>query len=220
MNIVFLGAPASGKGTQAKLISERFGLFHLDVGDILRKAAEDDKKIDKIINVQGKLLPEKATFKLIAERLEEINALKKGVVFDGYPRTVYQYQLLVDWLRKRGSKIDRIFFLDVSEDTLIKRISARRVCSKCGKVFNLITNPPKQKGVCDCGGNLFQRRDDTPEMIKKRLAVYYAKTKPLINLLSKKKNFLKLDGEKPIEVIFKLLKSDLKKFEKKTYDKA
>jgi len=157
---------------------------------------------------------------LIAERLEEINALKKGVVFDGYPRTVYQYQLLVDWLRKRGSKIDRIFFLDVSEDTLIKRISARRVCSKCGKVFNLITNPPKQKGVCDCGGNLFQRRDDTPEMIKKRLAVYYAKTKPLINLLSKKKNFLKLDGEKPIEVIFKLLKSDLKKFEKKTYDKA
>jgi adenylate kinase len=202
MNLIILGPQASGKGTQADLLTKELGLFHLESGELLRELAKTNKKIYEYQNVKGELVPDEETLGYIAKHLDEKDAFNKGVIFDGYPRSVRQYNLLKDWLNSKKQKINKAIFVNVSEDTTVERLSARRVCEKCKTVYNLITNPPPLPSRCECGGGLVQRDDDRPETIRKRLKVYKELTKPLIDVLRKEGNVIEVNGERDIDVIF------------------
>ncbi len=202
MNILILGPQGSGKGTQAQLLSGKMGYYYVESGRILREAAKSSPVVDEIINQKGQLLPDEETFSLIKGKLEsEAQDLNK-VVFDGFPRSFKQYSLLKDWLHSKGTKLDLAILLEIGESETIKRLSARRTCEKCGKVYNLITSPPPKEG-CLCGGKLSQRVDDTPEAIKTRLAAFREVTTPLIEQLGREGILIKLNGERPIQTIFR-----------------
>lgn len=200
MNVIILGPQGSGKGTQARLLSEKLGLFYFESGDFLRERARADSRIDEIINKKGELLPDEETFTLVRDFLKEKTQNLDGLLLDGYPRSLKQYQFLKDWLTDEGKKIDLAIFLTISDAESIRRLSARVICPKCGTVYNLITNPPPG-GKCKCGGDPVQRSDDTPEAIKKRLEQYHETTSPLIEVLKKDGILVEVDGERPIEVI-------------------
>ncbi len=202
MNIIILGPQGSGKGTQARLLAQKFKLFYLESGEFLREIAKTNKEVDEIINVRGKLLPDEEVFSLIKNYLETKVPGRDGILFDGYPRSITQYELLKEWLMEKGQKVNKVFFLDISEQESIRRLSARRVCDRDGKVWNLITNPPPVPNKCSCGGNLIQRPDDKPEIIKERLAQYREITEPLVAILEKENLLTKINGERPIEIIF------------------
>lgn len=202
MNIIILGPQGSGKGTQARLLAQKYKLFYLESGEFLREIAKTNKEIDQIINVRGNLVPDEQMISLIKNYLDNKVPEGNNILFDGYPRSIKQYELLKQWLGEKGQKIDKAFFLDISEEESIKRLSARRVCDRDGKVWNLITNPPPTPGKCTCGGNLLQRPDDKPEIIRERLAQYQKTTQPLIEMLEKENLLIKVNGERPIEVIF------------------
>lgn len=201
MNIIILGPQGSGKGTQAELISVKFNLFYLDMGKFLRGIAEKNPLVDKIINERGKLLPDGIVFSLMSEYVAPKVPTRDGILFDGYPRSPAQYELLKQWLGEKGKKVDRAIILEISEQVSIKRLSARRICEKCGTIYNLITNPPVN-GLCKCGGSLYQRKDDEPQAIKERLSGYRKTTEPLTRELAKEKILTKLNGERPIDEIF------------------
>ncbi len=209
MNLIFIGPPASGKGTQADLLAERLSINHVDAGKILREIAKKDPKIRDII-FSGKLVKDEETLKYISKEIEKDSKSKRGVIFDGFPRTLNQYMILKDWLEKRRMKIDKAFFFEVSNRTIIKRLSNRRTCSKCGRVYNLITNPPPKKDFCECGGKLVRRKDDTPSVIRERIGVFNSQTKPLVDFLEKQKILVRLNAERPIKVILEDVLKNLK----------
>lgn len=212
MNIILLGPQAGGKGTQGKLLSQKYKVFHLEVGSYLREKARRDKKIDEIINKKGRLLSDGLTFSIVKEYLEKNSQGLESIVFDGFPRNVSQYKLLKDYLEKRSRKIDRVFFLDLSEDEVLRRLANRRVCPECGQLYNLLTNPPKAKGVCDrCSASLGLRPDDRPEIIKKRLKSYWTQTAPLVSVFKNEGILVRIDASDPIEKIFRKIESELKK---------
>ncbi|MCH7640668.1 nucleoside monophosphate kinase [Patescibacteria group bacterium] len=197
MNIVIFGPQGSGKGTQARLLVDKFGLFHFESGKFLRKLAKKDRHIDEIINKRGKLIEDGKMFSYMSSYLEKkVNT--EGVLLDGYPRSITQYELLKEWLKERGTKVDRAIFLDISEKESVRRLSARRISKKTGKIYNLVTNPPPSDG-----GKLIQRPDDKPAAIRKRLALYKQTTEPLIKVFEKEGVLMKIDGERPIDMIFK-----------------
>lgn len=210
MNILILGPQGSGKGTQAQLLSEKTGYYYVESGGILRGAAKLNPTIDEIINKKGQLLPDEETFSLIKGKVEKEAQDLGKLIFDGFPRSLKQYSLLKDWLHSKGVKLDLAILLDISEEETIRRLSARRTCEKCGKVYNLITNPPS-KNRCPCGGKLIQRVDDTPQAIKTRLAAYHKVTAPLIGELDKEGILVKLNGERPIQTIFQDILSIVQK---------
>ena len=201
MNIIILGPQGSGKGTQAKFLVDKFKLFYLDMGKFLRGVAKGNPNIDKIVNQKGKLLPAGIVFSIMSKHLEGKAPERKNILFDGYPRSIKQYKILKDWLGEKGAEINHAVLLDISEEESIKRLSARRICEKCGTVYNLITNPPPN-GECECGGRLIQRKDDKPDAIRQRLSDYKNTTEPLIEIFIKEKVLIKIDGERPIETIF------------------
>jgi len=201
MKIIIFGPQGSGKGTQAKLVSEKFNLFYFQSGEFLREKAKTDARINEIINKRGEMIPDEEMFSLFKNYLTEKLSNLDNFVLDGYPRSLKQYELLSSWLKEKGEKIDIAILLSISDEESVKRLSARVVCEKCGTNYNLITNPPPG-GKCSCGGNLVQRPDDTPESIRKRLAAYHTVTSPLIEVLKKEGILVEVDGERPIEVIF------------------
>jgi len=206
MIIIFLGPPGSGKGTQAKILHQKLGGFYFEGGNILRKKAEENsslgRKIKKIIYQKGKLVPDDLMEKILKEWFRGKD-ISRGVVLDGFPRNLSQYQMLKKVLSQKGEKINKVIFLRVSEAVVIKRLLARRVCPKCGLEFNLITKPPKKDEICDsCGTKLKRRADDTPEMIKARLHTYLEKTQPLLDFLKKEGVLEEIDGERRIEDIY------------------
>lgn len=212
MNIVILGSPGSGKGTQAALISKKFGLFHLSGGDIARSAAETNARIAEIVN-SGKLIPEEEMTKYVMAYLPSVKPDFKNILFEGFPRFISQYEALNDFLKKNGEEIQMVFSLDLTEDEAVRRISSRRICGNCGEVYNLSTNPPKIEGVCGiCGHNLIQRKDDNEKDIKVRFENYYANTKKLTDFLEESGKLTKIDGEREIDEIFSEISEKITKY--------
>jgi len=201
MNIIIFGPQGSGKGTQAELLVKKYDLYYFEAGKILRELAKDDSRLDEKINQEGVLLPDTLTNGLFKKYLDENVAKSDGLLFDGYPRSVNQYRFLQEWLGTKGGKIDFAILLNVSEEVSIKRLSARRICVNCGRVYNLITNPPSGE-KCVCGGELMQRKDDQPEAIKERLSAYKKRTKPLVEVFKEDGILVEVNGDRPIDVIF------------------
>lgn len=199
MRIILLGPQGCGKGTQAKKISEKYNLPHISTGDIFRYNIKNQTTLGKEALTyidEGNLVPDSLTNKIVEDRLKDDDC-KKGFVLDGYPRNIAQGKALMEM-----SDIDFAFNIDISDETTVRRLSGRRSCSK-GHVYHVEFNPSKEKGVCDvCGLELFQRDDDKPETIKKRLEIYHEETSPLIEFYKKKGKLVEVDGEQKIEKVF------------------
>jgi len=211
MNILIFGPQASGKGTQAHILAEKLGLFYLSTGDLFRKLSEKDSEVKKIVE-KGALPSDELAFSLLKRFIKNEHNSYQNIIFDGFPRNVNQYLMLKKWLCENNSKIDYAILLDISDKEAVRRMSARRVCSNCRKIFNLITNPPKDPEVCDkCGGKLVQRKDDKLEAIERRLSLYRNVTKPLVAVFKKEGILKKVNGEQSIEDISRELLSFLEK---------
>lgn len=199
MVLVFLGPPGAGKGTQAALLASRWGLKHLSSGDLLRRAVEQGSPLGREAQKymdKGLLVPDEVVVGLILEQLQG----QDGAVLDGFPRTLEQARALDRALGKGG--VERALSLQVEPEELVRRISARWTCRNCQAPYNLLTNPPREKGKCDkCGGELYQRPDDTPAGIKKRLEVYLTQTAPVIEYYREKGTLLEVDGSRGVEEI-------------------
>jgi Adenylate kinase and related kinases len=204
--LVFLGPPGAGKGTQAKLLSQRMGFLHLSTGDLLREAVKNQTPLGKKAKEymdRGELVPDE----LIVQLIEETMPKGGNVILDGFPRTVNQALALEEMLKGKGEKISKVLFFDVPDEVVIDRLSGRRVCSKCGAVYHVKYNPPKVQGMCDlCGGSLVQRDDDKEEVVKKRLEVYRKQTQPLIEFYQYRNIIYKLDAKKGVEELFEEVK--------------
>jgi len=198
---IFLGPPGSGKGTQAKKLAEKLGIPHVAVGDMLREAVRNETEIGKEIKSfmeSGKLVPDNITIKLTQERLQKDDS-KSGLILDGFPRSLKQAEALEDILKERDFKV---IYFSAPIESIIERNSGRLSC-KCGAVFHIKYNPPKNDGICDkCGSQLYQREDDRAEIIKKRYNVYEESTKPLVELYENKKKIIKIDARGAIDDIF------------------
>ena len=206
MNIILLGPPGAGKGTQAKFISEKYSIPHISTGDIFRKNIKEKTPLG--INAKeyidkGELVPDSITISIVEERIKEKDC-KNGFLLDGFPRTVYQAEALDAVLEKMGSKIDYVINIASSEKEIIERLTGRRVCKVCGAGYHVTNIPPKKEGICDvCGGKLIQRDDDKLETIKNRLRVYESQTRPLIDYYTNTKILVSVDGDKGLESVFK-----------------
>jgi adenylate kinase len=201
MNISLLGAPASGKGTQADILCQKFGLYHLQTGDITRRLAKTDPEIKKAYD-QGKLIPAELITMHVINFLDKEKPNLKDILFEGFPRFISQYEALDSFLREKGDDLDGVITLDVGKEEAIKRISSRRICEKCGEPYNLITKKPKVSGVCDkCGGNLIQRTDDNEKSVEVRFEYYRNNTKELLDFLDKQGKLIHVNGERQIDEI-------------------
>jgi len=183
MNLIFLGAPGAGKGTQGALLAERRGLRRVSTGDLLRDAVRKGTPLGqkaKAYMDAGELVPDEVILGLVREVLSE-RSEATGVLFDGFPRTIPQAEALDRLLEELGQRLDAVVVIDVPDDELVKRLSGRRSCPNCGAVYNVYFEPPRQAGVCDaCGGALVERADDAAETVRRRLEVYREQTEPLI----------------------------------------
>ena len=206
MRLVIFGPPGAGKGTQAKMLSEKLGVPHIATGDIFREAVKAGTELGKLAKQymdRGELVPDEVVIGIVEERLRRPDC-SKGFILDGFPRTIKQAEALDEMLQRMGVKLDAVVNLEVSEDEVVKRISLRRTCRNCGAIYHLITNPPKKEGVCDkCGGELYQRDDDREETVRSRLRVYRQQTEPLLKFYEQRGLLKNVDGEKPIEEVFK-----------------
>ncbi|MHC1594266.1 MAG: adenylate kinase [Methanotrichaceae archaeon] len=204
MNIVLLGPPGSGKGTQAKMIAEKYGVVHISTGDILRenvRGGTDLGKEAKTYMDAGKLVPDELLINIIKDRLAKPD-VAGGYMLDGYPRTTPQAEAMDKILPELGQKIDVVVNIDVPDDELVKRLSGRRMC-QCGVSYHLKFNPPKKEGICDvCGGELYHRDDDKEEAILNRLEVYKTQTQPLIDYYNKAGIIASINGAGEIAEIF------------------
>ena len=215
MRFVFLGAPGVGKGTQGDMIAEKFSIPKISTGDIFREAINNKTatglKAEEYVK-SGELVPDEIVFQLVKERLKQ-NDVKTGFIFDGFPRNLKQAEFLDEVLEELNMPIQRVVNINVDEDELVKRLSSRRVCRKCGKVYNLITSPPKVNGICDeDGGELYQRADDDKTVVKNRLEVYHNLTKPLIEYYEKRGILENIDGSKNINQVNKNIELVLENF--------
>lgn len=196
MNILLIGPQGSGKGTQARILCEKFNFFYFESGAYLRRIAEEHPDL-KTWLAEGKLVPDKEMTSYLTAFLDSKN-LYDDVVFDGFPRTIEQYNFLKDWLKDKKVKIDLVIDLEISEEETVRRLSARRQDPQTGKIYNLITDPPPDEVD---QSKLLQRDDDKPEAIKKRLSLFKEKTEPLIVELKKDAKVEKINGEQPIDKI-------------------
>jgi len=204
--VVLLGAPGAGKGTQAKMLIDRFKIPQISTGDILRKAVADGTPLGKeakVIMDSGGLVSDKIVLGLVEERLKQPDC-KNGFILDGFPRNTAQAEALDKILTGSNMPLTVALNIDVDLNDLLKRLTGRRTCKSCQQMYNIFFSPPKKEGTCDkCGGELFQRDDDKEATIKKRLDVYQQQTAPLIDYYSKKKIMKTVAGVGSIDDIFK-----------------
>lgn len=201
MNIMLLGAPGAGKGTQAARIVEEFGLVHLSTGDILRKAVADGTPLGleaKRHMDEGGLVPDEVVIGLVQERITQPDALERGVLFDGFPRTIPQADALGEALAESGLKLDAVVSVEVDPEAIVARITSRRQCRSCGRVYNIVTDAPADADVCDdCGGEVYQRDDDVEATVRKRLAAYDEQTSRLVPYYAGTGVLHTVDGNRP-----------------------
>ena len=205
MKIIMLGAPGAGKGTQAKMIAEKFSIPHISTGDIFRanikNGTELGKKAKEYMD-KGQLVPDELTVEILLDRVANEDC-KNGYVLDGFPRTIPQADVLDKELTKLGDKVDFAINVDVPDENIVRRMSGRRACLKCGATYHIEHIPPKKEGICDkCGSELVQRDDDKPETVQNRLSVYHEQTQPLIDYYNKKNILKTVDGTKDMQEVF------------------
>lgn len=204
MNILFMGPPGAGKGTQAEAIVNEFGIPHISTGDAFRLAIKQGTPIGikaKEYMDQGKLVPDDVTIGIVEERLQQPDC-EKGFLLDGFPRTISQAEALDGILERLNTKLDHVINLKVDRDKLMARLTGRRLCKNCGSTYHVVFNPPKQEGICDkCGGELYQRSDDNEESVGTRLDEYINKTAPLLTFYENKGLLRQIDGEQEIHAV-------------------
>ncbi len=197
MNIVMLGPPGAGKGTQAERIFAQFGWKPISTGDIFRVALAEGTPLGleaKKYMEAGELVPDDIVEGIVADRLKKPD-VKDGFILDGFPRNLHQAKALDKMLEESGGKIDLVINITVDTETLVKRLSGRRVCRKCGANFHLLFNPPAVEGICDhCGGELYQREDDNEETVRTRLKVYEELSEPVVSYYNPSGRLLSIDG--------------------------
>ena len=185
MNLILLGAPGAGKGTQAEILCKKLGIPSISTGNILRAAIKDGTPTGiqaKSYIDAGKLVPDEVIIGIVNERLSQDDCAK-GYILDGVPRTIAQAEAL----EKAGIQFDAVVSIEISEDEILRRMSGRRVCEACGSSYNVEALPPRVEGICDnCGGKLIQRKDDTPETVRERLKVYHTETEPLVGFYAQR----------------------------------
>lgn len=205
MKIIMLGAPGAGKGTQAKMIAEKYGLPHISTGDIFRANIKNGTELGKEAKEymdKGLLVPDELTVRLLLDRVAQDDC-KNGYVLDGFPRTIPQAEVLDEKLSELGEKVDYAINVDVPDENIVNRMSGRRACLNCGATYHIVSIPPKKEGICDvCGSELVLRDDDRPETVQNRLKVYHDQTQPLINFYEKKGVLRSVDGTLPMEEVF------------------
>ena len=206
MNIILMGLPGAGKGTQASEIVKKFPIPHISTGDMFRKAIKDETNLGKEAKSymdRGELVPDEVTVGIVKERISEDDA-KKGFLLDGFPRTIEQAEALNNIMSELDRNIDAVINIEVPEEELMNRLTGRRICEKCGTTYHLVFNPPKVDGVCDIdGGKLYQRKDDNPETVSNRLSVNVKQSKPILEYYDEKGVLKNIDGAKDIDEVTK-----------------
>jgi adenylate kinase len=204
--IIFLGAPGAGKGTQAANVARKLNLVHIATGDLFRQALEQGTELGikaKSYMERGVLVPDQITIEMVLERISAPDCAG-GVILDGFPRNLKQAEALDEALARQGKEIDKVVYIKVSEEELLRRLSGRWICRRCQTPYHITDSPPKVWGKCDkCGGELYQRPDDTEESVKKRLEVYSAQTAPLIDYYRQAGKLLDIDGEGGVDEVGK-----------------
>ena len=204
MYVILFGAPGAGKGTQAAILAEKTGLVHITTGELFREAIRQETELGKQAKPyyeRGQLVPDQLTIAMLLERLSEGDCAG-GCLLDGFPRTLEQATALDEALVREGKAIDRVLYIQVSETELMSRLSGRWNCRQCGAVYHERFQPPRQAGRCDqCGGDLYQREDDRPETVRRRLGVYLQQTAPLIEYYRSRGKLVEIDGGKSVEEV-------------------
>jgi len=204
VRVILLGAPGAGKGTQAGFLSRELQLAHIASGDLFREALEKGTELGllaKSYMEKGQLVPDEVATKLVLERIVADDC-KKGFILDGFPRSLEQAESLDDMLKNQGIAIDSVFYTKVSVQELISRLGGRWTCRNCQAPYHEVNFPPKTRGICDkCGGELYQRADDTPETVQKRLDVYFSQTVPLIEYYQSDNRLTEINGEQDISLV-------------------
>lgn len=202
MNIILMGLPGAGKGTQASEIVKKYPISHISTGDMFRKAIREETELGKKAKSfmdRGELVPDEVTVGIVKERLSEDDAMK-GFLLDGFPRTIDQAEALNDIMSDLNREIEAVINIEVPEEELMNRLTGRRICEKCGTTYHLVFNPPKVEGVCDLdGGKLYQREDDNPETVSNRLKVNIKQSKPILEYYDQKGVLKNIDGAKDID---------------------
>ena len=205
MKIIMLGAPGAGKGTQAKMIADKYMVPHISTGDIFRANIKNGTELGmeaKKFMDQGQLVPDELTVKILLDRVAKDDC-KNGYVLDGFPRTIPQADVLDEALNKLGDKIDFAIDVDVPDENIVNRMSGRRACVNCGATYHVVHVPPQKDGICDrCGNELVLRDDDKPETVKNRLKVYHDQTQPLIDFYTQKGILKSVDGTQDMNDVF------------------
>ena len=205
MKLILLGPPGAGKGTQAESIKEAYNLIHISTGDIFRKNMKENTPLGvkaKEYVDKGQLVPDEITIAMVEDRLSQED-VREGFLLDGFPRSTSQAEALDDIMMELGSKIDKVINIEVDKNILVDRVVGRRICKECGATYHVRSNPPKQAGICDkCGGELYQRADDTEETVGKRISIYEEETLPLVEYYTEKGNLFTVDGTLGIDTVF------------------
>ena len=212
MKIIMLGAPGAGKGTQAKMIADKYSVPHISTGDIFRANIKNGTELGmeaKKYMDQGQLVPDELTVKILLDRVAQDDC-KNGYVLDGFPRTIPQANVLDEALNKLGEKIDFAVNVDVPDENIIRRMGGRRACVSCGATYHIEHVPPKTEGICDrCNSELILRDDDKPETVKNRLEIYHEQTQPLIEFYEAKGVLKNVDGTVDMKDVFAAIVSIL-----------
>ena len=214
MYIILLGAPGAGKGTQADRLSSELNLPHIASGDLFREALSKETELGllaKSYMERGELVPDEVTIKMILQRIEMPDCVS-GCLFDGFPRTLAQAEALDKGLADKGKSTDKVLYIKVSNEELLKRLGGRWLCQNCQTPYHLITAPPKVPGKCDkCGGELYQREDDKEETVKERLRVFFAQTIPIVDYYRGQSKLIEVNGNQGIQEVAKEIMLSLRK---------
>ncbi|MFP3844640.1 adenylate kinase [Priestia filamentosa] len=205
MNLVLMGLPGAGKGTQAEQMVEYYNIPHISTGDMFRAAIKEGTDLGvkaKQFMDKGELVPDEVTIGIVRERLAKDDC-KEGFLLDGFPRTVAQAEALENILEELKRPLDYVININVDQDILMERLTGRRICKNCGATYHLVFNPPSQEGTCDkCGGELYQREDDNPETVSNRLAVNVKQSQPLLDFYNQKGYLRNIKGDQDITKVF------------------